>query len=73
MKQTGTPAPQTGNKSIKSPIILMLKKQYYIQACLFYLLKVLSDEKESELSVCTVQYDSQELILQLFLYNQRKA
>lgn len=51
----------------------MLKKQYYIQACLFYLLKVLSDEKESELSVCTVQYDSQELILQLFLYNQRKA
>lgn len=71
MKQTGTPPnwKQEHQESYHSDV----KKQYYIQACLFSLLKVLSDEKESELSVCTVQYDSQELFLQLFLYNQRKA
>ncbi|KAF3825547.1 hypothetical protein GH733_005529, partial [Mirounga leonina] len=35
--------------------------------------KVLSDEKESELAVCPVQYDGQELSLQPLLHNQRKA
>lgn len=56
---------------MKSPISVRYKNR--TTACLFYLLRVLSDEKESELAGCPVQYDGQELSLQPFLYNQRKA